>query len=229
MRCAVAIRRTAFVCALFVALASARAEDQTPKIEQSTRGNFTNITVTGNGTFDDVMRSVKLLTLVPASQDAAVIEELTRKKNTNPPPYLIELARRLLSTDKAEASYYVHLADTRTRYDAFRCKDKSATAGYGMMLQQLRPQLEPWLKYANETPNASPGAYKTLHARDEVLASEASPWWICSHGMQAVMAAMSNRTLKSEDWLKPESEWPSIQATLREFVAKPREPKPAKQ
>ena len=42
---------------------------------------------------------------------------------------------------------------------------------------------------------------------DAITRTQASPWWICSSGRDALAAAQANEALTRQDWLQPRSNW----------------------
>lgn len=208
------------LCAALIPFAAALAETQKPSVNCSGNDSFTNCSTSGEGTFEVVMAAVHVLGQRPASEDRAIIEKLTRDKDTLPPPFLYELAARSFATNKLEAGYYFGLAGTRGRYDAFRCRDKTASAGIGMSLMVLDERLKPMMEYFRAHQKELAQAYRLVRDRNDGFNGKASPWWICSHGMMAVSAGMSGKALREEDWLKPESEWPAIRDSLNKGLDK---------
>ena len=209
--------RRLFAIGLVIASAGlARAEDVSPNLSCTTEGTFTNCDVVGDGSFETVVRRVQVLSNRPANDDAKIVDQLKRNRNVLPPPFLYELARRLFATDKTEAKYYFFLAGARARYDGFRCRDTTAVQGYQIVLMELGEQLTALNDY--DDADVEYRALELLLERNEMFSGKASPWWICSHGIKAIGAAMHQQTLRSDDWLKPQKAWSEAEREVRDAV-----------
>jgi hypothetical protein len=207
------VHRSVIVAAAIVVLQMipGRAEDapKQPELVVEQQGRVTNIRV-GGASWSGIIKEVEALRALPADKDGEVIDKLQKELDTNPPAYIYELTRRVCRTDPQRAVDLFALAWHRIRYDAVRCVDKSARAGVyatflSLPLQECRA--------LDDNRFVRPALEKVLNSSD-LFASKASPWWICSHGMQAIMAAMEKKTLQTSDWLKPESEWPAIRQEI---------------
>jgi hypothetical protein len=59
---------------------------------------------------------------------------------------------------------------------------------------------------------------RKLRDAKELFSSKASPWWICSHGMAAVAAGLSKKTLDVKEWLKPEHDWQKMRDEVQRDI-----------
>ncbi len=191
------------------------AETKTPDISISRSGNLTNILVV-DPDLKKQAETFAALSKVPNSENDTVIPWLIANANSLQPAFLYELARRLWDSDKDKAFEWYAIAMIRSRYDAFRCTDKTAPQGI-LYLPQIASNVARGIE-KNRAGFGSAGA-RAL-ARNDLFESNVSPWWICSHGMGAISSALQKKPLKSVDWLKPESEWEGLRASLHEQYAR---------
>lgn len=210
---AAAIYMALAAAALMPRVASAE-EAKTPEVSIEQRGNITSIKTAGAG-WGGVIKAVQALRAAPATQDAELIQSLTKDMDSLPPAYIYELARRTCASDPDRAIYLLYLAGMRVRYDALRCVDPTAQAGVTATLMSL-PM--PECKALSDKERITP-ALKALRASPQVMfASKESPWWICSHGMAAITAGLQKKSLQTSEWQRPESEWAGFQKQLLDLV-----------
>jgi len=185
-----------------------------PQIEIHTDGAITNIQTGGDG-WNGVIRKVQELRKIPRDRDSEVISALSSNLDNLPPPYAYEIVRRTCLTDPEKAANLFSLTGLRIRYDALKCVDETAKPGVQATLYSLQM---PECKEMLSNSELSLGTYRRLRDAKELFSSKASPWWICSHGMKAVMAGLEKKTIAVSDWLKPETEWPVIQKEVRDMI-----------
>lgn len=192
---------------------SANADEYTrkPQLKSITQGNITNTFVVGAGSWAEMVASVQQLRNIPRDKDTEVLLSLTLKEKELPPIYLLEVARRTCEANPQQAINTFVLATTRMRFDALRCRDKSARGGVTMTLRSLQMPIcaNLW------TTEHMLVAYENIRERRDLFDYSSSPWWMCSHGMSAVMAATNNKTLERDDWLIPEIEVQAAERTIR--------------
>ena len=198
------LRFTAAAAILMIAALPAASEQapETPQIVIEQEGKVTKVSVGGGG-WEGVIEAVQKLRELPADKSAQVVDVLQKNMDALPPAYIYELARRTCTSDPDRAVYLFNLAGSRARYDAFRCVDETAQEGIAATLMSL-PM--PECKALGDTAKMV-AALKKLRTSKEQFASTASPWWICSHGMAAVMAGLMNQSLATSEWEKPKAEW----------------------
>jgi hypothetical protein len=197
------------VTVLLVGPAGAQQAGQNPQLDVEQRGNVTNVTIGGPG-WGGVIKDIQAVRALPADKDAAVIDKLQKDIDVNPPAYIYELVRRLCPSDPHRAMYLFAVAGSRMRYDAYRCVDESALEGITTTLMSL--PMPDCKALADE--KLIMAQLRKSRGSKELFTSKASPWWMCSHGMEAMGAALNKKTLQTSDWLKPESEWPAIRQTI---------------
>lgn len=147
--------------------------------------------------------------------DSALIAASLKTAITKlPPPYLFELARRTFDTDKQEAITWYLLGIVRSRYDALRCTDKTSHQGV-LFLPRLAPRVARALK---EDKLLTRKAAAAALERESGFPADSNPYWICTHGLQAIGAAMERKPL--EDWWVAEERWPEIREKLRSSLRK---------
>lgn len=213
------MRKFVFAVVLMMMVPEFLAADEytrTPQIKSATQGQVTNTYVVGQGSWAEAIGAAQKLRQAPYNDDPAITENLRRTKNdaSSPPVFLLELARRNCADDPEQAAYDFALANIRMRYDAFRCVDKTARGGVTMSMIAL-PLKECKAAFSKERMIR---VQKEIRNSDELFDYASSPWWLCSHGMAATEAAMANQTLERDDWLRPESAFPAIQAKLIEMI-----------
>lgn len=188
--------------ALAAAPLAAQAQDIRPQIDERRSGQVTEINVAGPGSWGEVSGQLRAL-LADPNRAKGVPAPTAEERDTLPPPLLLERAWRLTPLDAAEAERLITLATVRMRWDAAQCQDP--TAGQGviivmMMFQEAGAGREP------EKARKPAEALKRILDSGEGFSSKASPWWICSHGMQAMVAGVEGGTLKEADWRLPAKE-----------------------
>jgi hypothetical protein len=204
--------RIAAVAALSPLLCLPALAEETPKTPQiviEKQGNVTSITSGGSG-WSGVIKDVQNLRTLPPAKDAQVIAFLTKNMDALPPAYMYELARRTCASDPDRALEVFGVAGMRIRYDIYRCVDKTAQAGLAATLMSLPL---PACRILQDKPKVV-ASLKRLRSSQELFASRASPWWICSHGMAAISAGLEHKTLAASEWLKPEAEWDAIRRKI---------------
>ncbi|HWA39528.1 MAG TPA: DUF2059 domain-containing protein [Burkholderiales bacterium] len=198
------------IAALAAALAAARrpAAGEAVGVTVEKKGNVTNINLASmTGTIQQQLLSA--IRSLPPAQDAAVLAWGQRHQRVLPPSFLYELARRNWSRNHDEAFEWFALAQIRSRYDALRCTDSSPVQG-----TTLLPGVAQNVATGIEGERAAYGkAGLRALAREDAFEADVSPWWICSHGMAAINAAIQGK--KAESWLIPEERWEPLRADLR--------------
>lgn len=174
------------------------------------QGNLTNILVVD----PDLQKQAALfqaLRAQPAAEDSVIVPWLIRHSAELTPVFTYELSRRLWDQGRYDEAFEWYATGAiRARYDAIRCVD--ATAPQGVM---FLPQAAQNVALGIEGRRAEYGrAGLRALARPDLFTSTVSPWWICSHGIKAVRGALQGQALDQPDWLKPQSEWPELQAKL---------------
>jgi hypothetical protein len=127
------------------------------------------------------------------------------------PPLALARARLLLKSDPQEAAYQGWLAYYRMQWDAYHCTDQSASQGLAIVITEMHDADPNFLTSISDPARKLP-AFKRLLAEDAVFATPSRPWWICSHGMNAVISGA--RT----GWSRPDSELGERQGGWRRTV-----------
>jgi len=142
----------------------------------------------------------------PAAEDQAVIDEVRAMARAAPPPFLMEMGKRLARTNLSEGAYWYRLGWVQSLYTDARCKDRSASGGVTIAFMIVaRDQAA---VQAVDAPQLRlPALERVLQEGGQAEGSRASAWWLCSHGMQAMRAGMSGATeLSLSDWFSPEDD-----------------------
>jgi hypothetical protein len=141
----------------------------------------------------------------PVSETAQVIAELEAYGLDNlAPPMLLEYARRLQMSSKPDWKYYFNLYSVRARVDGNACIDRSAPQFRTVILMEFSnaiPQSDPFkqalagMREEDLLPNI-----RRMLDNGEAFSGKASAWWICSHGMSTMAAAIAGRAPTLEEW-----------------------------
>lgn len=142
----------------------------------------------------------------PATEDLAVIQEVRAMGKSAPPPFLMEMGKRIARTDSSEGAYWYRLGWVQSLYTAGRCKDRSALGGLTIAFMTVARDRA--LVQAVDAPDLRlPALERILQEDGPMEGSKTSAWWLCSHGMQAMTAAMSGSTeLSLSDWFAAEDD-----------------------
>jgi hypothetical protein len=142
----------------------------------------------------------------PATEDRAVIDEVRAMGRAAPPPFLMEMGKRLARTDPSEGAYWYRLGWVQSLYTEGRCKDRSARGG--VTIAYMIVARDQAAVQAVDAPELRlPALERVLQEGGQAEGSRASAWWLCSHGMQAMRAGMSGATeLSLSDWFASEDD-----------------------
>lgn len=196
---------------LFVGSAANADElDDNEYIRVETSGKITNISVDGPE-LREQYEFLKRLQATPISDEAAR-QDLVARHDELTPPFLFELARRTFPIDKQEAVGWYFMGTIRSRLDAVLCTDTTAPQGI-MFLPQMASEVG---RFINEDPVEAGKIGKRVLADPDLMKGTASPWWICSHGRQAIRKAVQGQNPKELAWLKPEEEWEGLFKSILE-------------
>ena len=202
------------------------ATERTPTLSVEQQGKTTNIFVAGDDAYVGVIRKVQALRQ-DGRTDSEMLSYIEQHRNDLPPPYYLEAVRRSCKADPKAALGWLALYALRSRYDAFRCTDETASSNVQATLVWLQvPECQAYLDLSRPSMQAS---FKVAAAQPDLFESRASPWWICSGGMgqitQGLEAQQSGKAAPSATntaaWLRPESEWPAIRKKLLDAIDKP--------
>jgi len=140
------------------------------------------------------------------------------------PPFGYELANRRYKDDPTAALRWFYISDLRARYDAMRCKDATSRQLIDVMKRELAGDL---LKSLSSHLKDIPAAAKDALNWDKDRKPTYASWWVCTHGMDYVTAAMNKRPLTEKDMLIPDSDWDKaredVRASFNRFVEKVKE------
>lgn len=156
---------------------------------------------------------------LPAGETARVIAQIRTLGAFAPPPYLIEMGRRLGATDVEEGAYWYYLGLLRTQWAAMSCSDRTAQAGIGMVRTAFA-EADPATLARFEQPDVRRAALTRIGDGDAIFEGTASAWWICSHGMRAMTASMDGgaRTVPLDEWYASATDRAAAEAELRDSV-----------
>ncbi|PIW28878.1 MAG: hypothetical protein COW30_06420 [Rhodospirillales bacterium CG15_BIG_FIL_POST_REV_8_21_14_020_66_15] len=149
------------------------------------------------------------LHLRPMENSAEIVAELKKDSAKLKPPYLYELARRLWPTDQSEAISWYLAGYMRAKFDAFKCKDKSARGGY-RLLSALAPEVAKGLRERTDLLIAAGQKALEIEATYPV---NTDPIWICRHGLDTMIAGLEKKPLI--EYTTDPKTWPEIREKLR--------------
>ncbi|SDE69991.1 hypothetical protein SAMN04488071_3585 [Kordiimonas lacus] len=182
---------TSLFLAIFLASNTGRAEVPPPVIEFVSIDRAFSISRQ-----TDTQNLLKRLQESPLGDDD-IRQELIDKKDEIPPAFLFHLAERTFPINKTQAIEWYWLGFIRARLDAVLCADTTAAQGVSFLPGFARSVS----KYVRDNPkDAGEAGLRVLNGPD-LLASKASPWWICSHGIRAMNNAIKGALRKK---LSPE-------------------------
>lgn len=209
---------------LFVLSNPAAAQPRNLQLEIVQNGNLTNANLVGEGSYITVLRAVADLRRVSPGSQKTISALIESDRETLPPPFYIEAARLICATEPDKARNWLALYSIRARYDAGRCLDKTAASNVQATLLHLQiPGCAAHLGDRGEHIKA----LQAVVDDPRTFASSASPWWICSGGMDLMIKALDAAkdhgekvtiSVKDEEWLKPQTEWAAVEQTIRDQV-----------
>lgn len=162
------------------------------------------------------------------ANDSAVMSELTRYHTSGPelnaeiiaelrgwefdrlpPPWIMELGRRVSDEDAAEGVYLFWLGLYRMTADAHSCADPRA-GQLAQIVAQGFGQFEDF-RALTLTLEHRLAAHRRLRETGAVFDSEASAWWICSHA-EPVFEGVAPRAQTLSDWRVDEERMAELRA-----------------
>lgn len=158
----------------------------------------------------------------PRSEDAAVIAEVRAMGDAALPPLLMEMGRRLSASDPVEGAYWYRVGLLRSQWAGFNCADASARQAVTILITMLH-NADPEFVQTQDQPAVRLPTYERIGNGDVVFHSTASAWWICSHGVRAMQAALAAsdeapRSIPLETWRAPQADRDAMEARLREYL-----------
>jgi hypothetical protein len=168
-----------------------------------------------------VLNAIRTYHQRPESESEAVMAELDIfGLNNLPPPFMMEYARRewLLGRDDWAERYLI--GRMRALFDAKVCKDLSARQ-FKVVIEIEFEQFEDFINAYNSNIDENIRPYIRKHLESGTyFQSNASAWWVCSHGMQAMEVALSNGPkMALADWFVGDTERDNIQAEAIEQLS----------
>jgi len=171
--------------------------------------------VVGGAAWGDVVATLTLMRGEGADQDQMIAAELWQRRDINPPIFLYEITRRISDTDPDRALEAYFLARARILYDATRCLDTSALAVVDAASLFAGDGL---VELMQNNPDLLEASLANLYSGGQLFTSQASPWWACSYGDTAYIAATNNADMPGNQWLKTEMRWQESQEHVNENI-----------
>ena len=167
--------------------------------------------VVGDGAWGDVLGTLGGLRNADAAQSEGVAAQLWARRDVNSPFFLFEVARLTVATDPERALEAYFLGRARAIYDVSRCVDSSAFAVVDVASGEAGEAVGALLR---SDPERVEAALIAVIDSGDAFTSQASPWWACSFGDAAYLAAVNETALPGAEWLKVELVWPSMRDAI---------------
>ncbi len=168
-----------------------------------------------------VLSAIRAYHQRPEAESEPVLAELdTLGLNNLPPPFMMEYARREWVLGRGGWAERYLIGRMRALFDAKVCIDP--TAGQFKAVVELEfEQFEDFISAYNKDVNENFAAYLQKHMESGVcFQSNASAWWICSHGMDALSHALKGSSkIKLAEWFVGEKERENIKAEALEQLS----------
>ena len=161
---------------------------------------------------DELTGEAKALHDRPFSENAVIVPWLKSHIRQLAPNYLYELSRRVFSYSREEAFAWYWVGHIRARYDAIRCRDRTARQGI-LALSNIAPDVQEAL-YEDDA-QARSAATMALVMEVE-FPTGTLPLWICRLGTQDILAEREGKTLLLfDEVVVPASEWKTLRDRIR--------------
>ncbi|AYG94347.1 hypothetical protein D8I30_03460 [Brevundimonas naejangsanensis] len=174
------------------------------------------------GNWTAIYTGLQAMVARPADEDEAVIAEVRAMGEAAPPPYLMEMGRRLAKTNLGEGAYWFQLGRLRGTWDGYSCIDRSARGGLQIVDMTIN-QTDPDAFKGLFAPAVQLAAFERLGDGSPIFAGRASAWWICSHGIQATMNGMNGggggQLVPVTRWLMADQQRTALKQEMREMIA----------
>jgi hypothetical protein len=184
-----------------------------PQLFEIAQGEVTEHFVVGDGAWGDVLATIAAVRSAEDVSDQTVIDQLWARRDLNPPIFLFEVARRAAASDPERAIEAWLLGRTRTLYDAARCVDSSS-------LQVLEAATnfsgDEIVGLMDEDGERLERVIRRVHESGATFGGLNSPWWACSFGDAAYLAALNDASMPGAEWLKREILWEPIRNQLND-------------
>ena len=169
---------------------------------------------------DDDQRVKTLLTIArrPSSDDGVIVPWLEGNSARLPYPFQLELSRRLFDQDKDGAVRWYVVALARIAYDGARCVDVSA-GGAALDALAFSGFGQTIVPYSQSHPKEFLAAIDAVKDDPALFGDGGSPQSLCKRGIVADGKALGIPQKQNADGLKPESDWPAIQKSVRSQLA----------
>ena len=194
--------------------------------QQGSKGSKTSVEIKRQGTITSIlivdreiaqqMKRLEAIRRRPAEDTRAIVRWIKAKRDRLPPPYLYELARRTFGANRDEGMMWFALATVRARYDAMRCRDRSARGGIRYLPAMA---LEVWQHARGNRADYGLAGTRALKLKP-LFARSRSPWWLCVKGAGVASRVLSGKKVDRSRWIEPKKAWPEIEATLKRDYAR---------
>lgn len=167
--------------------------------------------VVGETAWGNVYGALARLAQLPEENSVAISQQLWAERDNNPPIFLMEVARRSVTTNPELAIEAYMLGRVRTIYDISRCLDSSSAGILNIATAYAGEEVEQLLNERLETVSS---VLETMYSAGTAYTSQASPWWACSYGTSAYTAASNGAEMTGPEWLKVQSRWATEQSNI---------------
>lgn len=180
---------------------------RTPQIFTVEQGEMQAHFIIGDMAWGDVTATLAALRENGPENDAAIIQQLWDARDQNAPVFLFEVSRRAAQSDPQLAIEAYFLGRSRSIYDAARCIDSTA---FGVVDLATQYAGEDVVALMQERLGDLPVIVDRIVEEGSAFNGQASPWWACSFGESAYIAAINDAPMTGPEWLKVEANWPGI-------------------
>ena len=179
--------------------------------------------VIGEGAWGDVLAEMGVIRQESRDRDREIAQQLYEARDTLPPGFLFEAARRYASFDPDQAVYVFFLARARTLYDGLRCLDSTATNVLPIVTDMAGGDVAAYMNvsddggsFANVT--RMHNALERLQENGEAFSGQNSPWWVCSGSDSVFFAAVNEAVMPENEWLKPRDTWANARRLVEQNI-----------
>jgi WD40 repeat protein len=154
------------------------------------------------------LKTYQVIRTQPLSRNDIIVPWLEAHADELQPMLIYELARRLLSEDRAAALEWFVVAMARARYDAERCVNEGAATRLGLLQSDGGA-----VAIVRQSPTEFVAAVERALSRRRLTVDEISPAWICAYGIAPYQPSVAPPE-RFDAGVKPASEWPAIEQRI---------------
>lgn len=167
-----------------------------------------------------LLLELRMLMSAPRDEDAKVIAYVRARGDLAAPPLLMEMGRRISTTNPVEGSYWYRLGWMRMLWAAHQCAEDMSWDAV-QILSASMAESDPDLAERLDEPAIRLAAFERLGDADAVFEDRVSAWWLCSYGAPAAARATMNAdpgvtaTATLAEWRSPAGPRDAYEAEVR--------------